>query len=93
MKNNDINGIVRTSRYETKGFYFVKTFFGELFVDSVVLDDFKFYTDSSSSRVSKRIHRNLLNEFLAYYTNIDELVEQFIFNVNNTKHFSFIENY
>lgn len=96
VKNIDITSIIRKSPYEPFSFWFIKDFFSNVFDDSNILDKFKFKrpwrTSAGKSSVAY-IYKKSLFVFLKNYTNIEEISEKFIKEINSIDKIKFIENY
>ena len=91
LNNKNIYDIIANSKYEPFSFYFVKTFFSELFQKSIILKDFKFKREGRNT-VGWLYKRGLV-QFLSYFTNIEEIALEFIKEVNWLEKILFIEEY
>jgi hypothetical protein len=89
LKNYSINKIIEDSVFEPFSFWFIKNMFNELFEDNVLLKDFLF-----QETVDKWRYRKFLWKFLEFFTNIEDVSEQFIKELGKLKEKSlFVDEY
>lgn len=91
LKNENIYSIVRESEYEPFSFGFIKDFFSQVFENSFILKNFNFEREGRTSVVW--IYKKILNSFLKYFTNIDDVANHFLKELEEAENIMFIEDY